>query len=272
MCLAWALSFAFHALAVAQDATFMPGDTISVQGSTVTREEITMECRVWIPAATARAASTLGKVWHEQGNSITDRWLSVGSDGVCAGVYPLAESVSNVIFFPHNMPQNRWCHVAVVRKGGTVKAFVNGVEIGSFACGSGSMWIGTPSDMRIGASVCNGSGDPAEGFTGRIDWLRISSIARYTSAFAPPTEQSLVPADASTELLLRFNDRWGSTSVVDDSPHHFLSTVGDARAFPPDSVGSPRLSGLNCPSDLDGDGEVSGSDISLLLLDFGTCP
>ena len=27
-----------------------------------------------------------------------------------------------------------------------------------------------------------------------------------------------------------------------------------------------------CPSDLDGDGMVTGADISLVLLDFGACP
>ena len=34
----------------------------------------------------------------------------------------------------------------------------------------------------------------------------------------------------------------------------------------------PAVANPPCPSDLDGDGMVTGADIGLVLLDFGACP
>ena len=271
MWLGWVLAMGGAGSALAQDATFYPSDTISVQGSIQAPGEITMECRVWIPSSARPVlASGSGHVITEQRNAGAERSLSVGPDGLVCSLYPVLDRGSAM--FPAVMPTNQWCHVAVVRRVAQITAYVNGTAIGTSACLEGPIWCTSAPDLRIGAYVHNGIGQPSGGFTGRIDWLRVSSVARYNSSFVPPEEQSLLPADASTELLLRFTDRPGSASVLDDSPHHFGSVVGDARSFPSGTVTSPRFSGFGCPSDLDGDGEVNGSDISLLLLDFGTCP
>ena len=258
----------------AGDASFLPSDSISVQGYTNNPSDTTIECRVWIPSGSAPILSgsspaglLAGTVFHEQANSREEQNLSVGPDGISVSLVPVA--IAN---FPTDMPKNQWCHVAVVRRGASLRGFVNGQQIGAITCASGPIAVINAPDLRIGAPVHNGGGCPNFGFMGRIDWIRVSSVARYTDNFTVPSEDSLVPADAATELLFRFNDRPGSLLAIEESPHRFANVVGDARSFPAGTVTSPRFSGFGCPSDLDGDGEVNGSDISLLLLDFGACP
>jgi hypothetical protein len=171
------------------------------------------------------------------------------------------------------MPTNQWCHIAIVRRSASMAVFVNGNQVGTIPCAAGQQAIVQNADVRIGAPVQNGGGLPSKGFAGRIDWMRISAVARYTGTFTVPEEQALVPADASTQLLLRFNDGAGSASVRDDGIRGLASLVGDSRSFAAGTATAPRLSEPpSCPSDLDGDGDINGSDISLLLLDFGTCP
>ena len=74
---------------------------------------------------------------------------------------------------------NTWTHVAITRSGTTVRAFVNGVVVGT----------GTSSEnysrdyLAIGSSQ-DGAQFP---FTGYIDDLRITNgVARYTANFTPP--------------------------------------------------------------------------------------
>lgn len=259
--------------AQAGDASFLPTDTISIQGVPNLVDDFTIECRVWIPSGSEPIIPNAGpypsgNVFHAQQDSAMDTGLMVGPDGIFAkGPHWWYESV------PHTMPKNQWCHVAVVRRSTAMRVYVDGVEIGSIACSAGAAAVAPNADVRIGAPVHNRGGLIDKGFLGRIDWLRLSSVARYTSNFTVPSEESLVPADAATELLLRFNEAPGASQVRDDSPHHFASVVGDPSKFPIGTATAPRFPGPTvCPSDLDGDGEVNGSDISLLLLDFGPCP
>jgi hypothetical protein len=80
-----------------------------------------------------------------------------------------------------SVPLNSWTHVAIVRSGSTITAYVNGVADAATVTYSSSM-APTGSALYIGAVV-----DPAY-MTGHIDDLRITAAARWTSSFAPPTE------------------------------------------------------------------------------------
>lgn len=256
----------------AGDASFLPSDTISVQGVPNLVDDFTMECRVWIPSGSApiipnAGSYPVGNVFHAQQDSAMDTGLMVGPDGIFAkGPTFGYESV------PHPMPKNQWCHVAVVRRSTAMRVYVNGIQIGSIACSAGPTAVAPAADVRIGAPVHNGTGFLEKGFTGRIDWLRLSSVARYTANFTVPSEDSLVPADAATELLLRFNDPPNAASALDESPRQRATVVGDTRRMP--GATSPRFSGgvISCPQDLDGDAEVGGGDVALLLLNWGPCP
>lgn len=76
-----------------------------------------------------------------------------------------------------------WSHVAVVRKAGSLRIYVNGVPAtGSYA--STSVY----DRIRIGQ---NNSG--SEQFQGDVDEFRLTKWARYDGAFTPPTEPFPIP-------------------------------------------------------------------------------
>jgi hypothetical protein len=72
-------------------------------------------------------------------------------------------------------------HFALVKQGTTWTAYVNGVSIGTAT--STATWGVNTGNMVVGNTYDNG----ACPFTGAIDELRISKIARYTGNFTPPT-------------------------------------------------------------------------------------
>jgi hypothetical protein len=75
---------------------------------------------------------------------------------------------------------NAWYHLAIVRNNGVITIYVDGVSKASATYTSAiDSGLATP---NIGRAT-----DPAA-FTGYIDDLRISKIARYTAAFTPPTK------------------------------------------------------------------------------------
>jgi len=87
---------------------------------------------------------------------------------------------------------NGWHHIAIVRSGNTITAYLDGSSDGSTATASGSGNTGT-STLKIA-----GEGDA--GFTGYMDEIRISNTARYTSNFTVAT--TAFTSDANTLLLV----------------------------------------------------------------------
>jgi len=80
------------------------------------------------------------------------------------------------------LTNNQWYHIAIVRSGGVMKSYVNGVLDGTY---SSSVPNHTNSLIRIGNGV-NGF------FSGYIDEVRITKgYARYTSNFTPQTSAFL---------------------------------------------------------------------------------
>jgi hypothetical protein len=78
------------------------------------------------------------------------------------------------------VPATQWVHLAATRSGNTVRLFIDGTKVAenaSFTNGST-----TTDPFRIG--VDNG---PSDGFTGYIDEVRVTHVARYTADFTPPT-------------------------------------------------------------------------------------
>jgi hypothetical protein len=77
-----------------------------------------------------------------------------------------------------------WYHIAITKSGTTHRLFVNGVQDGtatnSTSADASIVSIGSKSPGASGSSIVN--------LNGYIDDLRITKgIARYTSAFTPPT-------------------------------------------------------------------------------------
>ena len=91
-----------------------------------------------------------------------------------------------------------WYHIAAVRYGSTTKLYLNGVEELSFtdsgSYGTAKLWLGGQGDLSLSYGM-------VEGY---IDDVRITKgLARYTSAFTPPTTSHLTSAgDANKQILI----------------------------------------------------------------------
>ena len=80
------------------------------------------------------------------------------------------------------VPLNQWSHVALVRNGNAVNAYLNGTSVVSSTV-TGA-FVNSTDALSIGGGV--GGGQPYEGY---IDKVRITKgLARYTANFTPPSE------------------------------------------------------------------------------------
>ena len=90
-------------------------------------------------------------------------------------------------------PANTWTHVAMVRSGTSGYVFAGGQLVGTIS--SLAAPVASTHPLYIGTWEYNVSGTStfAGYWNGRIDEIRISTAARYTSAFTPPTAAFLNP-------------------------------------------------------------------------------
>jgi len=106
-----------------------------------------------------------------------------------------------------------WYHLAVVRKGGTIYAFRNGVLKDSKPI-TGSL-VRSYNAMGFGYYY---SAPTTYLINGYMDEIRISKgIARWTANFTPPTRRYEPNPDTDTALLLHCNGATGSKNFVDAS-------------------------------------------------------
>ena len=77
-----------------------------------------------------------------------------------------------------------WSHIAVVRSGGTIRCYLNGVNTANGSAGTSSIFFSSTQTPVIGGQTGN------RYFNGFIDDLRITKgYARYPTAFTPQTSQ-----------------------------------------------------------------------------------
>jgi hypothetical protein len=109
---------------------------------------------------------------------------------------------------------NQWNHIALVRSSGTVKGYVNGVEVLSQASTPNT----TSSRILYIGGVTN------VWFNGYISNFRVvKGTAVYTSAFTPPTAP--VTNITNTSLLLNFTN----AGIFDTAGDNVIETVGNAQ-------------------------------------------
>jgi hypothetical protein len=113
---------------------------------------------------------------------------------------------SSVVTFGGTFVTNTWYHIAIVRSGTTITAYVNGTALVTTDTVSGTIGDG---EFKIGADASGNSP-----FAGYIDDFKVSNIARYTGSFTAPT--SALTGDLNTVLLLHFNGANNSTTFIDD--------------------------------------------------------
>ena len=90
---------------------------------------------------------------------------------------------TSVTFTASTLLNSTWNHFAVTRASNSVRAFVNGTQVGSTTTMTNNLTSPTTNASFIGASTAS-----AGNFNGYIDDVRITKgFARYTSSFTPPT-------------------------------------------------------------------------------------
>jgi len=140
---------------------------------------------------------------------------------------------------------NQWQHLALARSGTTVTFYVNGVVISSTTA-AGTLGYSSPNV----AGMAGGGGAAGDWYG---DDIRISSVARYTGAFTPPTAQ--FTPDASTILLLQGEDvttvtvNAGSDYTLANAAiaSNYYSKVLTPNGFPTWFNWSPTVTGFTSP-------------------------
>tara|TARA_A100001035_G_C27674679_1_gene450068 strand:- start:28 stop:912 length:885 start_codon:yes stop_codon:yes gene_type:complete len=117
--------------------------------------------------------------------------------------------------------ENTWYHVAIVRKSGTVKVYLDGVEktsransqdySPSGAAAASNAW-GTNGSAFFLIGSNNGSQSLYDMFNGFVDDVHLSNVARYNSGFFAPTQPST--PDANTLVYDNFDAIVPATSGI----------------------------------------------------------
>jgi hypothetical protein len=206
-------------------------------------------------------------------------------------------SCYSAISGPTPLPVVARTHVALVRSGSTRRLYVNGQSVSSSSepC---TLLNGGGSNMTLGAFVYVGQpqGNYWRAAPVALDWIRISASARYSAAFVPPVEATIVP-DPQTQLLMNFEgaNPWlnlasPSTSVelavgVAGATAPGISTDCNRNSVPDqaeitlpgqDANANGVLDccengtcGVGCIGDIFADGVVNGADLGILVAYWG---
>ena len=147
-----------------------------------------------LPYTTAMA--TQGILCGVHGGATQNSWgvfISKSANAYTQFAFTYSTTSSNQFSPNLGLPpvtENAWHHYAVVRTGSTtLKFFVDGAQYGSdITLGGGTIYGGSTRRFIVGAFSSNGSTYASGGlFTRNIDDLRITSGARYTTDFTPPS-------------------------------------------------------------------------------------
>jgi hypothetical protein len=226
-----------------------PTDGIRVLGNTsLGGGDFTYEVQIWL-----EPEKPLGSVVYEWADGTEDKAIVVSGDGsyVTSGCY--CSSIGNCSGTASGLVGGRWAHLAWVHQGSRLRLFVDGQAVSEssvFGC------YGDDSNSTFGIGWLPRF---PRSFCGKLDWLRISSVARYWDDFSPPKEDQIV-TDGTTQLLLKFNDPIGSVTAHDESPNHWNCSLGQ-----PSGATAPSI--VKFSSDCNGDGIVDYGQIQSGQLD-----
>ncbi|MBS0197806.1 MAG: LamG domain-containing protein [Planctomycetes bacterium] len=216
-------------------------DTIKINGNTLLHQgDFTYEMRVWLDGE-------YGQIIKEWADSREDKAIALGdgrfvasgcfndiNQGDCRGTLP-------------SLTSGTWHHVAWVRQANVATLYVDGVSQAVFG-NTVAYADHADSVMAIGMIFLAQHATPS--FLGKLDWIRVSSVARYGGSFVPPLESGIA-SDANTQLLLKFNENAGATTLTDESPNGFVCEVG-VPVSPGATATSPLLGQVDCSLSITG--------------------
>jgi len=178
-------------------------------------KQFTLEC--W--ARGAQPADWKGLVSNTQSSGFCLNWGAEGPKGSIR----LQELSNYLAVTSKKKPEpERWMHLAFVWDGQVARIFANGKlqdEVPAQGVLRGNklpLFIGADTDRR---------GNPEHSFTGAIDEVRVSRVARYARSFKP---KKRFEPDSDTVLLMHFDDTLEGVFPDESGEHHH----GFARGAP----------------------------------------
>lgn len=258
-------------------------DTIRILGNTVfPGTDWTYEARIRLDPAMLRSG-VKGMIVSEQRDNFEDKTIgivgheflkaTIRGGGGCGDLAGRPLEASTVA---------AWRHLSWVRQGTVLSLYIDGalrqtwLDRPNCTADRPDSWMSIGM-FRYGAGYIPTPAIPS--FLGDLDWIRISSGARYTAEFTPPFECEIT-ADANTQLLLKFNEPAGTTTLIDESASHFVCDLGVPVA-PGVTATSPTLGNTAdgfpacsppCTADIDENSTVDGVDLAIVLGRWGTNP
>jgi len=158
--------------------------------------DFTVECWVYAETTSAYYPSFFSSVTGWSSGAACHRYDNSGqSNKFSLHFWPSDPFLSTTNTFSHDT----WYHYALTRSGNTWRMFIDGVQEASGTnSGSYNMGLG---GLRVGQSVWDGANGY---FKGNVDDIRLTKgIARYTSAFTPPTAAHLTSAgDVNKQIII----------------------------------------------------------------------
>jgi hypothetical protein len=206
----------------------------------------------WFKLDRALAVTEWANIIDKSGSYDFNWHLAISNEyGYSTRIESTIDNIANSFHNSSSISLNTWHHIAMtyndndgVRK---IRLFLDGSEVtyGTQTAMTGSYAGDTGVNLYIGGSDGEGA------FPGKIDEVRISNIARYTSNFTPQTAPFI--RDEHTKLLYHFDengvDPRNTGKAIDDSGNANHGTITGAKY-----VGG--LVGIDGPQTLSG---VEGS-------------
>ncbi|MGA1049443.1 MAG: LamG domain-containing protein, partial [Minisyncoccia bacterium] len=163
--------------------------------------------------------------FRRSGFNTTESYIQAVNTGLYYGY-----SSSNRISYSSGLQTGVWYHIAGTKTSGSIRMFINGMQVGSTYTDSFTH------DRTTYITIGRNSRDASSYFNGYIDQLRITKgFARYIGNFTPPSLElpieSLVSSSSYDEnfekvsLLLHMDGTNSSTIFQDSSINNFSATV-----------------------------------------------
>lgn len=127
---------------------------------------------------------------HEEQNNTQQGWMVFfSSDNNLYFRYSTTgSSYEQDLIFSWTPVADTWYHVAIVRNGNNLMAFVGGTQIGETKDVTGKTIYNSSEPLRLGVRLTTAGAYDLD-FNGWLDEVRLSvGIARWTENFTPPTE------------------------------------------------------------------------------------
>lgn len=186
----------------------------------------------------ANADGTRGAVahsWGDYGGVISGWYVATSSyddPGAVGFSWIYTNGTKVELEYSPDLPLNEWLHIAVVRNTNNLRIYVDGEDVTSGGYTMSALGIKGSSNNE-GIVIGGIKPDPiigsptqvTNGFTGYLDEIRISDVARYTQDFEPPTNRFV--SDSNTLLLVHAPATTGQTSFTDDNNNFGIANIAN---------------------------------------------